>query len=260
MILEIKNCSFGYTNSNPILKEISFSIKKGELISILGPNGSGKTSLIKCITGIENFNSGTLLLNKKDITTNMNRGKSFAYVPQLIGNPVSFTVMEMVLLGRSRFTGNFTGPSKLDIEVVNKTINEVGISHLKSKSFSTLSGGERQMVLIARALASEAEIFIFDEPTSALDLVHQHRALDLMVKLSKYKGYTLIFTTHDPTHALHISNKSLLMSKNGEVIFDKTIDVITPKKIKKVFHVDTKILDFQGFEGRMDKVVVPLLS
>lgn len=260
MSLVLNSCSFGYIKNEQVFENISFELKKGELLSILGPNGSGKTSLIKCITGIEFFDKGNITLDGKDISLDKKRGAYFAYVPQLTGSPVSFSVNEMVLLGRSRFLGDFEKPGDKELNIVNKILKEIGIYHLKDRCFSSISGGERQMVLIARALATEAKVFVFDEPTSALDLIHQHRTLDLMVRLCKQKGFALIFSTHDPTHALHISDKSLLMSSSGENLFNESKYVITTENLKKVFKIESKILDFVGSRGEMAKAVIPLLN
>ena len=253
MKLTVNNASFSYTKNKTVFSNLSFSINKGEILSVLGPNGCGKTTLLKCIAGIRHFNSGII---RKDNWKNDYSG----YVPQLTSSPVAYQVFKMVLMGRSRFIGHFSKFRNSDFEKVQEILEKMNISNLAERSFNSLSGGERQMVLIARALATEAEILIFDEPTSALDLVRQHRIVDLMRKLSHEEGLSIIFSTHNPSHALHISDKTILMNRDGSSLFGKSEEMISEKTMKQLFEVEIRIMKLEHRCGAVTRPVVPVLE
>ena len=187
MNLTVKEASFGYRKDDLILKNINFELKKGEVLSILGPNGVGKTTLLKCVMNMIKWVSGNSYLNDIPIgeLSEKKLWQSIAYVPQAKNTAFAFSAYEMVLLGRSSYIGIFSHPGKRDFEIAHKAMESIGISYLKHKSCNQMSGGELQMVLIARALASEPDILILDEPESNLDFKNQLIILDIIKKLSK---------------------------------------------------------------------------
>ncbi|WP_027625960.1 ABC transporter ATP-binding protein [Clostridium lundense] len=256
MILEIKNGYFSYENNNePILKDINFSLCEGEIMTILGQNGVGKTTLLKCITGILKWKSGSTLINGELI--NLNNGiKKMGYVPQ--AHPINFayTVKEMILMGRASYIGLFSTPSKEDKLMAEEVMKDIGILHLKNRECSKLSGGQLQLVFIARALVSEPKILVLDEPESHLDFKNQLIMLDIIKNLTKTRGLACIFNTHYPEHALKISDKTLMISSEGYV-FGNTNEIITEKNIEHFFDVTAKILSFK--EKNLDfKTIVPV--
>lgn len=212
-LLEVKNLNFSRTSK--ILSNINFSLQSGEILSVLGRNGAGKTTLLKCLLGFIKATSGEVLLNGIDISHSQGAKQakmwdSIAYVAQNKGIPLAISALEMVTLGlNSHIT---LMPKKSDFEKASQVLDELKIAHLKTKNCASLSGGELQMVLFARALVKRPKILVLDEPESNLDFANQKTILDMLKDLSK-QGCAIIINTHFPAHALFLSNKVLLISK-----------------------------------------------
>lgn len=242
MIFEVRNGSFSYPNGRKVLDNISFGVEEGEMVAILGPNGAGKTTLLRCMMGFLGWKEGASLLNGKDISS-MNQRELFsqvAYVPQAKSAATSSTVEDMVLLGRSSHYGIFGKPGHKDREIVAQTLEKLSLSHLARRSCAELSGGELQMVLIARAIASQPRIIILDEPESNLDFRNQLIVLKTLDALTK-QGITCIFNTHYPVHALRHADKALLLDKKGGIRFGSAHQVITQENMRSAFGVETVI-------------------
>lgn len=246
MNFEVKNGCFGYSNGKQILNDINFNVEKKEILSILGSNGVGKTTLLKCTLGLLNWRSGETLIDGKNIK-NMKYSelwRSIGYVPQAKLSAFAYTVEEMVLLGRNSHLKMFEQPSKKDIDIAEKCIDRIGIGYLKGKLCSQISGGELQMVLIARALAAEPKLLILDEPESNLDFKNQLIVLDTIKNLRDEEGISSIVNTHYPEHAISISDKSLIINRDGSSIFGDANSVIIERNLEKSFGVNVKIEDF----------------
>lgn len=258
MMLQVKNGSFSYQKGNPIFENINFSVNSGEILAILGPNGAGKTTMLRCIMGMLKWKSGESLLDGENISTMPAKKlwSKMAYVPQAKSVSSSYTAFEMVLLGRSSHLNAFSAPKKIDIEKTENVMDWLGIRYLAEKKCSAISGGELQMVLIARALVAEPEILILDEPESNLDFKNQLIVLNVMSELAQ-KGMTCVFNTHYPAHALQRANKALLLSKGGEYVFGDTAAVVNEENIQKVFGVHAVIGEFETKETVL-RDVVPL--
>ena len=243
MKLTVEQGSFSYRrNGTPIFTDINFSVDSGEILAILGPNGAGKTTLLRCVTGMLKWNSGQSLLDGVPIR-DMRPSELWsrmAYVPQARGAATAYSAFETVLLGRSSRMGAFAAPGKADLDKAREVMELLGITQLAEKKCSAMSGGELQMVLIARALAAEPKVLILDEPESNLDFKNQLVVLDAMSKLAA-EGMTCVFNTHYPAHALQRSSKALLLSKGGEYVFGNTASVVTEEAIRKAFGVEAVI-------------------
>lgn len=259
MSLEVKNGEFKYKSGRNILENISFVIERGEILTILGPNGVGKTTLLKCIMFILKWEKGKTLLDGKDISKikPVEIWKKIAYVPQSHGVVFSYTVLDMVLMGRAPYLSIFSTPRSRDIEIAKKCLDLIGISHLAEKNYSEISGGEMQMVLIARALASEPEVLILDEPESHLDFKNQLLMLTLIQMLAKERNISCIINTHYPDHALRIADKTLLLGKGTKSIFGVVQEVITESNLKEYFDVNSRIISFSE-NGMPMQTVVPI--
>lgn len=244
MIFEVRNGSFAFKDAAPILQDISFLIESGQVLSILGPNGVGKTTLLRCMMGMLQWHSGGSYIDGKNITGMSERElwQQIAYVPQAKYLPFAFTVEEMVLLGRSVHTGLFGIPGNKDRQLCEEAMTVVGITHLRNKYCNRLSGGELQMVLIARALCSQPMMLVLDEPESNLDFRNQLIILETIRRLSKEDGLCCIFNTHYPAHALRISDKSLILSRSGDSIFGQSETVINAATMEEIFQVHVDIL------------------
>lgn len=217
MQFSVKNGCFGY-NKNLILKNISFDISSGEVLCILGSNGVGKTTLLKCMMGLLPWKTGATYIDDVCATQIPHKKiwQRIAYVPQSKGSAFAFTVFDMVLLGRSAHLGTFEQPSEKDKMLSLKAMEEVGIMHLKDKLCTKISGGELQMVLIARALTVNPEMLVLDEPESNLDFKNQLMVLEIIQHLAKEHGISSIINTHYPQHALKIGTNALILNKDAQ--------------------------------------------
>ncbi len=239
---EVKNGCFSYPHGRQVLKNISFSVEKGQMLAILGPNGAGKTTMLRCMMGFLKWTDGQSLLYGEDIA-HMNHRKLFskvAYVPQAKNAALSSSVKDMVLLGRSSHYNIFGKPNAKDRQMVTDVLARLGLSFLADKSCAELSGGELQMVLIARAIVAEPQVIILDEPESNLDFKNQLIVLKTLHALTE-EGITCIFNTHYPVHALRHADKALLLDKSGNVKFGTASQVITEENMRLAFGVETVI-------------------
>ena len=258
MILSVEHGSYFYKKGQKIFEDVSFSVSSGEILAILGPNGAGKTTMLRCITGMLNWKKGASKLDDINIRSIPERKlwQRMAYVPQAKSASSAYTAFETVLLGRSSHLNAFSVPGQEDVEKAREAMETLGIAHLADKKCTAISGGELQMVLIARALASEPEILILDEPESNLDFKNQLIVLDTISKLAQ-KGMACIFNTHYPEHALQRSHKALLLSKGGAYEFGDTAAVVTEANIQKAFGVRAVIGEVETPE-KIVRSVMPL--
>lgn len=257
-MLSVKNGSFAYTNNDQIFSNINFEVRSGELMAILGPNGAGKTTMLRCIMGMLKWSEGESLLDG-EVIHGMPTSKlwsKMAYVPQAKSASGAFTAFETVLLGRSSRINVFAAPKIEDIKKAEEALDRLGISHLADKKCSEISGGELQMVLIARALAAEPQVLILDEPESNLDFKNQLIVLDTMSALTR-DGMACVFNTHYPEHALRRADKSLILSKGGNYVFGETGKVLTRDNIRSAFGVEAAIGEIETPDSIL-KNVIPL--
>ena len=256
MNLTVENGGFFYRKDQPIFQNIHFSVDSGEILAILGPNGAGKTTLLRCITGMLPWRTGQSLLDGAPIAS-MSPAKLWsrmAYVPQAKGASSPYTAFETVLLGRSSRLSAFSVPGKADLEKARAVMERLQISHLSDKKCTAMSGGELQMVLIARALVSDPRVLILDEPESNLDFRNQLMVLDTMTALAQ-EGMTCIFNTHYPAHALQRADKALVLSRGGSYVFGSTASVVTEETIRSAFGVDAVIGQIETPEHMLPNVI-----
>ncbi len=256
MKLSVQNGSFFYQKNVPVFRNIHFSVDSGEILAILGPNGAGKTTMLRCITGMLRWREGASLLDGEPIHTMPERKlwQKMAYVPQAKAASSAYTAFETVLLGRSSRLNVFSAPGQADLEKAKEVMELLGIAHLMDKRCSAISGGELQMVLIARALASEPQVLILDEPESNLDFKNQLVVLDAMSRLAQ-RGMTCIFNTHYPAHALQRADKSLILSRGGGYVFGSTASVVTEENIRRAFGVEAVIGQIETPENVLQNVI-----
>ena len=260
MTFEVRNGCFGYKKTVPILKNISFCVESRQVLAVLGPNGVGKTTLLRSMMGMLPWTSGGSFLDGENIR-DMTPGRlwqEMAYVPQAKSFPFAFTVEEMILLGRSSRIGTFGTPEKADRERCERAMEELGIAHMRRKLCNQISGGELQMVLIARALCAEPKLLVLDEPESNLDFRNQLIILETIRRLSREEGLCCIFNTHYPGHALRISDRALVLSREGTADFGEPSEVITREIMGRVFKVNVDIVDAQ-YDG-MDYQAITAIS
>lgn len=254
MILEVKDGCFGYSKEHSILKNLNFRLEDKEIMTVLGQNGIGKTTLLKCLTGILKWQSGKTIINGKEIKSAKSI-KSIGYVPQAHKLSFPYSVREVVTMGRVKHMNLFSVPTKFDRDKADQAINDVGIQHLSEKPCTQLSGGQLQLAFIARALAGEPKMIILDEPESHLDFKNQFVILDLIYRLAKERGISCIINTHYPDHALRMSDKTLMMGKDGYIL-GKTENIITEENVSKFFHVKSKIIKVSHNNNNFNSFVV----
>lgn len=258
MTFEVQDGCFCY-GKRQILNHISFSVEAGQVMSVLGSNGIGKTTLLKCMMGILCWEKGISLLEGTPISemSQKNLWKKIAYVPQAKGLTYGYSALDMVVLGRSAHIGTFTQPGKEDFELAEKAMEEVGILYLKDKSCTKMSGGELQMVLIARALTGLPQMLVLDEPESNLDFKNQLIILDTIKRLSKEKKISAIVNTHYPAHAMQISDKALMLNRDGTNFYGPSDHVMNVENMKKAFGVNVHINELE-LENSRYRSVIPL--
>ena len=221
MSIEVKNLSFSY-GDRPVLHDISFSVKKGEFLSILGPNGVGKSTLFRCVLGLLSGYTGQVLVDGVDARNFGIResAKHIAYIPQSSRSVFNYSVFDIVLMGRTCGLHTFRSPGKKDQQICLRAMEKVGISHLRDCCFHRLSGGEQQLVLIARALAQKAPILMLDEPTAMLDPKGRREVIETIGRLNKEKRITVVLITHHMDEAAK-ADRVVVLHK-GEVHLDGT--------------------------------------
>ncbi|OCL88395.1 putative ABC transporter ATP-binding protein [Aliarcobacter thereius] len=240
-LIEAKNISFSYKN-NQVLDDINFELNQGDILSLLGKNGSGKTTLLKILLGIFKSKGEVKILDKSiKEYSNKELAKLISYVPQTHQIPFDYTIFDVVLMGRLPHIGLFSNYSSKDRDIAIKALEKVGILHLKEKIYSQVSGGERQLAFIARALTQSAKIIFMDEPVTGLDYGNQLKLLNFLKTLSK-EGYTFIKTTHYPEHALYASNKVMMLEKGKVLDFGDIEEKLTQENIKILYNIDVEII------------------
>ena len=263
MKLTIERLGFGYP-SKPVDREVSLSLHSGEVLYLLGPNGSGKTTLFNTMLGLLLPQAGVVYIDGRNIAGWPHRrlARAMGYVPQAHNAYFPFSVLETVLMGRTAHIGLFASPSRQDIAVARRVLETLNIGHLEAAIYTRISGGERQLTLIARALAQEPEILVMDEPTASLDFGNQMLILDEIRRLAE-NGFGIILSTHDPDHAYLCAHR-VAMLHNGELAYVGSPDeVITPDSLKRLYGIDVKVGELPGCTGRGDQpvyVCVPATS
>jgi iron complex transport system ATP-binding protein len=218
------------------------TVKPGEWLCIIGPNGAGKSSLLRAIAGVVPH-SGRILVDGSPLTARSSRRRAqlVAYVPQLPVLPSGMTGAEYVLLGRNPFVTHFGRESELDHSMVDDVIDRLDLADLAARDVETLSGGERQRLVIARAIAQEAPILLLDEPTAALDIGHQQQALELVDKLRREHGLTVVSAMHDLTLAGIYSDRLILMHAGHVVAQGPAQDVLRPETLGEFYGVSVHV-------------------
>ena len=258
MTLKVKELCCGYGNKL-IMENVSFELKLGEILCLLGPNGVGKTTFFKCLLGFIPAKEGEIILAGKNIKNISRRelAKKIAYVPQAHSSSFAFKVFDVVLMGRTAYSSYFSSHNKKDEIIAYQSLEELGITHLANKPYTEISGGERQMVLIARALAQKAKFLIMDEPTSNLDFGNQVKVLNQIKKLSK-KNIGIIMTTHSPDHVFLCATKAIVFDKGKLTKVGTPEEVVTETMLKNMYQVNVKVEEIK-MDSKV-KVCVPYIA
>lgn len=246
-IIEGEDINFSYDGAE-VLKGINISINRGKWIGLLGANGVGKSTLLKVISGILNPRSGRLFYRGKEIKSLDRReiAKRIAYVPQSSNFSFPFTVAEVVLMGRAPYFGKFEFERERDWEIARNAMETVGIDRLQNRLVTEISGGEKQLTSLTRAIAQEPEVMVLDEPTTSLDLKHRTEVMKLLAKLKHEKNISLLWATHDIFSAMFYFDE-IIMLRDGKVFAaGNTEEVLTEEILAAVYGIDVTVRKENG--------------
>lgn len=241
----VKDLSFAYPD-NPVFSNVSFQLFEGDILTVLGPNGSGKSTLLNCISDLLAPEHGTVSLCGVDVRKlkGSEVAKILGYVPQISSVNYSYTVQDYVVMGRAPHIGLLQMPKEHDIQMAVEVLEQMHIAHLAKKSYSQISGGERQQVQIARVLVQQSKIIVLDEPTNHLDYGNQQRVLELLHNLAE-KDYTVILTTHVPDHPLLLGGKAGLFLERNRFQVGLVEDIIDQQTLRNLYKVDLRLTYLQ---------------
>ena len=245
-MLDVQSLAFGFPGRT-IGRDVSFTLDAGEVLCVLGPNGGGKTTLFRTILGLLPFHGGAISLEGEPLVS-LSRpeiARRVGYVPQGHAAYFAYTVREFVLMGRTAHLGVFSAPGQRDKDVSDRALQSLGIAHLADKPVTEVSGGERQLALVARALAQEPRLLVLDEPTASLDFGNQVRVLQKISALAG-SGIAILFSSHDPDHAFLCARRALLLAEGRVLETGAPREVIRADTLERMYGVSVKVIDLGG--------------
>lgn len=241
-MLTVEQLRFRY-GSNPVLRDVSLTLGEGELVFLLGANGAGKSTLFRCILGLLPDYEGNIEVNGQNTRrmTARELARQISYIPQSHHPTFSFSVLDMVLMGTGHSLPPFASPGAKERSIALQALEQLSIAHLAHRDFQELSGGQQQMVLIARGLAQQGSILLMDEPTASLDYGNQIRVLDQVVQLAR-QGYTILLSCHNPQQALLYADRVIALH-DGVISADGRPDaVLNPNLIQTLYQAEVSFL------------------
>ena len=258
MLLEIKNVRGGYGNGD-IVKGVTCSADAGEILCLVGPNGCGKTTLFRLMLGSLPTTGGKILIDGEDISTLSPKAlsKRIAYIPQYHTPIFNYSVLDVVIMGRASYFSAMETPKEIDRELAFAALEKVNAVHLANQKYTALSGGQRQLILIARAICQAAKVFVMDEPAANLDYANHQLLMEVIVDLAK-KGYCVVMSTHSPEHPASIGSKVLLMREGQVAGFGVPREVITPENLEKVYGIEMDVVTVCDRYGVKRTICLPV--
>lgn len=255
--IETRALATGYPG-HPVGRDITLTIAGGRVTALLGPNGCGKTTLFRTLLGLLRPQGGQILIDGDDLChlPRKDIAKRVAYVPQVVEGYFPFTVLDVVLMGQAPHLGTFSAPGAEDRQIAQEALDELRITDLARRPFTAISGGQRQLVLIARALAQQAPVIFMDEPTASLDFANQFHVLDGVRRLAG-AGRTIVISSHHPDHALRFADRAMLMKAGGILADGPTADVLTGAALSDVYGMNVRIAEVPAAAGQSVRVCVP---
>ena len=257
MSLAARALSYGLRD-RVVGRGVDFAISAGEVVCILGPNGSGKTTLLRTLLGVLPALAGVVTLDDRPLADwpARERAKRIAYVPQVAESHFDFTVLETVEMGRTAHRGVFASPGARDLERSNAALERLGIGALAARRIHRLSGGERQLALIARALATEATHIVMDEPAANLDFGNQALVLEEIARLRE-SGVAVVFSTHHPDHALHIAERVVMIRAGAAMAAGPAAEVMNSENLSVLYGRPVEVALVACGQGTPRRVCVP---
>ena len=258
MRLELKNVSCGYKKDEPVVRNINMELSDGDTCCILGPNGVGKTTLFKTMLNLLPPLNGQVCIDGENTADWKPKKMSsyMAYVAQAHTPAFPYLVREVAMMGRMGQIRGAAQPSRADYEIVEQALEDVGLRHLRDVAYTEISGGERQLLMIARALVQQPKILIMDEPCANLDYGNMILVMETICRLAE-RGLCVIFTSHMPDQAFFCNAKTALILRNQPMLFGSADRIITERNMYEAYHTDVQILEVIGKGGHPRKVIVP---
>lgn len=257
----VNNLCAGY-NKTEIVHDVSLNVERGEFVCVIGPNGCGKSTLLRNMLGLVKPFSGEVLMDGENVSEKDERwcAQHFAYIPQAHTPPFPFKVSDVVILGRTPYkTGISNTTTKKDRIIAYRALQQLSIENLADSTYTELSGGQQQLVLIARALVQQPKLLVMDEPTAALDFGNQQLVLTRVHELTRL-GMAVIMVTHDPDHALFCADRVIVMEE-GVIIQDGTTEeTITTETLQRIYSSQVCVANVEVSPGRTQRVCVPLMA
>ena len=245
-MLEVRDLAFGFPGRT-VGRDVSFTLAAGEVMCVLGPNGGGKTTLFRTILGLLEPHGGAVRVENADLheLSRSEVARRVGYVPQGHAGYFAFTGREFVLMGRTAHLGAFASPAKRDVLVAERALESLGIADLADRPVTEISGGERQLALLARALAQEPRLLVLDEPTASLDFGNQVRVLQKVAALAR-SGIAVLFSSHDPDHAFLCASRALLLAEGRVLEIGAPREVIRADTLERMYRVSVQVVPLPG--------------
>ncbi len=243
-VISAEHVAFGYTPGLPVLQDISFEVHRGEVLMILGANGCGKSTLMRTLLNENRPSRGAITLNGTDVSM-MRPAQTARHVAMVFQEhtaPFPFSVLDVVKMGRAPYLPFFGMPTRKDVQICNEALEVVGLSHLRDEAYTLLSGGERQLVLIARALAQQTGLIMMDEPTSHLDYRNAAVIIKMAHQLASRQGKAVIIITHLPDQAFYYPTKAALMKGGRFFSYGPSREVLTEENLTEAYNMPIKVL------------------
>ena len=263
-LIEVDKAAFSYGKED-IFHDISFEVSKREIFCLLGPNGSGKTTLLDCVLGTNKLKSGKIKVNGKNISSYNPRrlAQQISYVPQRHECAFPYRVIDITLMGRAAYTGIFSAPTQNDREIARKALMLTGIYHLRRRPYTQLSGGELQLVMIARALAQNTSLIVMDEPTAHLDFRHELVVLETIMNLVKEKEISVLMATHFPNHAFYFEDNNIKINiallKDGQFMaVGPPREILNEERIEELYGVKSNLFFYSDDGIKEHRRIIPL--
>lgn len=252
MILEAKNLEFSYTPEKVLFHDVSLSVNRGEILAILGANGAGKSTLLNCLANLLTPQKGEVLLKGRPVNKISLRetARCVGYVPQSHRPAYGYQVRDFIVMGRAPYLGIFRQPGKEAYMLADQVMDEMGIAHLAHRSYTDLSGGERQQVTIARAMVQQPDLIMLDEPTNHLDYGNQQRMIHTIKRLAD-RGFGIIITSHMPDHVLLLDGKVGILDDEGNFQVGVCGEMMKEERLRSLYHVDIHLV----YEPAVNRVV-----
>ena len=259
--IQAENIAFSYSQEmgKSVFRDISLSVQSGDVFCLLGPNGIGKSTLLKCLSGILRIQHGSVFLNGRNLSELKlpDVAKHVGYVPQGLTSAFPFRIKDIIIMGRAPHLSILASPSRADREIARNAMETVGVTHLAERPCNSVSGGEWQLTLIARALVQEPQVLLLDEPTSHLDMGNQLKILQVIKDLAS-DGMTIVMASHFPDHAFLVANVVAILNKGRIAQVGTPDEVMTDSNLQATYGVDVRVVQLE--EGGLRKACFPALG